>query len=251
MGDERRITHLADAVNGTDAVNLRQLKASIAAAGIGGVTAGFVTDGDAATLASAQTYADSGDATTLASAQTYAHSGDAATLASARTYADSGDAATLASAQTYADAGDEATLASAQTYADAGDATTLSQANAYTDRQIGGITDTSRVYTDARFNALASELSSFQSDVWQRLDRTDSRIDRTGAMTAAMAQVTANAAGGRSDRGRIAVGIGTQNGHGAMAIGYGRRVGERGSMTLSAAFSGSDTSAGVGLGLDL
>ena len=81
-----------------------------------------IGDGDATTLASANSYADAGDATTLASANSYADAGDATTLASANSYADAGDATTLASANSYADAGDATTLASANSYADAGDA---------------------------------------------------------------------------------------------------------------------------------
>jgi len=58
---------------------------------------------------------------------------DAATLASAKSYADSGDAATLASVKTYADSGDSTTLTSAKTYADTQDSVTLSSAKLYTD----------------------------------------------------------------------------------------------------------------------
>lgn len=43
---------------------------------------------------------------------------DAATLASAKSYADSGDAATLSNAKSYADSGDSTTLTSAQSYTD-------------------------------------------------------------------------------------------------------------------------------------
>ncbi|UWX04409.1 YadA-like family protein [Pseudoxanthomonas sp. NC8] len=87
--------------------------------------------------------------------------------------------------------------------------------------------------------------------MWEHLDSTDKRIDRSGAMNTAMAHMVANAAGGRSERGRMAVGFGTQNGQGALSIGYGRRIGERASMTFGGAVSGSDSSAGVGLGFDL
>ena len=55
-----------------------------------------IGDGDATTLASANSYADAGDATTLASANSYADAGDATTLASANSYADAGDAAITA-----------------------------------------------------------------------------------------------------------------------------------------------------------
>lgn len=218
-GSERRVTNVAAATNGTDAVNLDQMNA-----------------GNAATLTTAQAYADAGDAATLTTAQGYADAGDAATLATAQAYADSGDAATLTTAQAYADTGDAATLQSANAYSDSRATATLGSA---------------RAYTDSRIDEIQLEYQQFQSDVWERLDRTDDRIDRMGALTTAMAQMTANASGGRSERGRVAVGAGFQNGKEALSIGYGRSVGSRGSLSLGAAFSGSDTSAGVGFGLDL
>lgn len=234
-GAERRVTNLAQASSGTDAVNLDQMNAAIALSG-GGVNEAYVDDGDAATLVAANTHADAGDATTLAAANTRADAGDAATLAAANTRADVGDAATLAAANTRADTGDAASVATANAYTDTRSTSTLSSANAYTDRRV---------------DAMALDYAQMQNDVWQRFDRTDSRIDRSGAMTTAMAQMTANAAGGRSERGRIAVGLGTQNGKGAMSIGYGRQISDRSSLTFGAAFSGSDASAGLGVGLDL
>ena len=50
--------------------------------------------------------------------------------------------------------------------------------------------------------------------------------------------------------GRIAVGAGFQGGKKGLSIGYGKRIG-RASFSLGSAFSGSERSAGVGLGLDL
>jgi hypothetical protein len=47
------------------------------------------------------------------------------------------------------------------------------------------------------------------------------------------------------------VGAGFQAGESALALGYGRRVGQRGSFSLGGAFSGSEKSAGVGFGVDL
>src|SRR5690606_38741556 len=109
-------------------------------------------------------------------------------------------AVTLVAAHTRADAGDAASVATARTYTDTRAASTLTSANAYTDRRV---------------DALAMDFAQLQSDVWQRMERTDERIDRSGAMMTAMAQMSANSAGGRSERGRVAVGVGTQNGQGA------------------------------------
>jgi hypothetical protein len=65
----------------------------------------YVDDGDAATLVSAKSYADSQDAVNLAAAKSYSDNGDAATLVSAKAYADAQDAITLTSANLYADNG--------------------------------------------------------------------------------------------------------------------------------------------------
>ena len=324
-GGERRLTNVAAATAGTDAVNLDQMTAAISAAG-GGVTQAYVDNADAATLVAANAHADAGDASTLAAATAHADAGDAATLVSANSHADAGDAATLTAANAHADAGDASTLAAATTHADAGDAATLvsannfatagdaatlasanansdagdiatldsakaysdaagtavlasandradlgdvatlGSANTYTDVQTAATlgsantyTDTrstatlgsANAYTDSRIQAISQDFTQFQSDVWSRLDRTDRRIDRSGAMNTAMSQMTANAAGARSSRGRIAVGAGEQNGKAALSIGYGRLVGDRASLTLGAAFSGSDSSAGIGMGFDL
>ncbi|TCB73852.1 YadA C-terminal domain-containing protein, partial [Acinetobacter sp. ANC 4173] len=98
--------------------------------------------GDAATLASANTYTDQ-EVTTERNARI---AGDAATLASANTYTDQ-EVTTERNARI---AGDAATLASANTYTDqevtternariAGDAATLSSANAYTNQRFNNI----------------------------------------------------------------------------------------------------------------
>jgi len=84
-----------------------------------------------------------------------------------------------------------------------------------------------------------------------RLAKQDQRIDREGAMSAAMLNMAINAANSRSPRGRIGVGAGWQGGEAAMSIGYSKSIGERGSFSLGGAFSGSESSVGAGFGVDL
>jgi hypothetical protein len=84
-----------------------------------------------------------------------------------------------------------------------------------------------------------------------RLGKQDERIDRQGAMSAAMMNMAINAAGSRSPRGRVSVGAGWQNGENALSVGYGKQVGERMSFSIGGAFSSDDSSAGVGFGIDL
>lgn len=113
-------------------------------------TASSVSAGDAATLASAKSYADSGDAAVLSAANSHADSGDAANLASAKSYADSGDAATLSAANSHADSGDTASLAAAKSYADGGDASNLLTAKAYADSVAANATPADGSVTDQK-----------------------------------------------------------------------------------------------------
>jgi hypothetical protein len=71
-----------------------------------------------------------------------------------------------------------------------------------------------------------------------------------GALSSAMAHMAANAAAPTSGRGRMALGVGTQDGEEALSIGMGVRIGTRLSLTLGAAFGAGEKSAGAGVGLD-
>ncbi|MCC8364347.1 hypothetical protein LK996_14830 [Lysobacter sp. A6] len=132
-------------------------------------------------------------------------------------------------------AGTNATDAANVAQMQAGDAATLSAAN---------------TYTDGRLHALDSQISQLQSDVWSRLGEQDQRIDRNGAMSAAMMNMAINAAGARSDRGRVAVGAGWQNGENALSVGYSKAIG-RATFSIGGAFTSDDQSVGAGFGVDL
>ena len=47
------------------------------------------------------------------------------------------------------------------------------------------------------------------------------------------------------------MGAGFQGGEQALSVGYGRKLGKRGSFSLGGAFSSGEKSAGVGFGVDL
>ena len=192
-----------------------------------------------------------GDAATLEAAQQYADAGDAATLDAANAHADAGDAATLDAAQQYADLGDAATLASANAHADAGDAATLTTSKAYTDSTATQTLNSAKSYTDARLAAWNDTFTQYQQQVDRRFAQTDKRIDQIGAMGSAMTHMAVNATNGNSSKGRIAIGVGTQGSQGAVSIGYGKRIGDRGSFSLGASFSSGESSVGGGFGFDL
>jgi hypothetical protein len=65
-----------------------------------------------------------------------------------------------------------------------------------------------------------------------------------------MMSMSINAANGRSERGRLAVGAGVQNSESALSVGYSKSFG-RASFSIGGAFTNEDSSAGVGFGIDL
>jgi chromosome segregation ATPase len=150
----------------------------------------------------------------------------------ANTYTDEQNAAQTTQLQGEMAAGDAATLQTANTYTDTRSAQTLQSANAYTDHRISG---------------LQLQFDAFQEDVWDRLAQTDQRVNRSGAMQTAMAQMSASAAGLRTTN-RMAVGVGYQGGESALSVGYQRALGENATFTLGGAISGDESTAGAGVG---
>jgi len=144
-------------------------------------------------------------------------------------------------------AGDAATLQSAQDYADAGDAATLQGANAYTDTVAVQTLESANAYTDGRFAAWDAQLESIQRGIDDRFHRQDRRIDRQGSMAGAFAGMAMNTAG-LAGRNRVGVGVGAQGGERALAVGYQRAIGNRASVSLGGAFSGSEKSMMGGAG---
>ncbi len=138
-------------------------------------------------------------------------------------------------ARDHADAGDASTLVAARDHADAGDASTLQSANDYTDQRF------------AAWDQGINEMRQYMDD---RFYRTDDRISRQGAMTAASTQM-AMAGAGAGSNGRLAAGVGMQDGRAALAVGYAKKVSKRVRINFGGAFSGSERSAGFGIGVDL
>ncbi|WP_267117722.1 YadA family autotransporter adhesin, partial [Xanthomonas sacchari] len=114
----------------------------------------------------------------------------------------------------------------------AGDSATLSSANAYTDSRMAGWDD---------------NLTKLRTDTDQRFQHLDRRIDRMGAVSAAYAGMAVNTSG-LAGANRIGVGVGSQGGESALAVGYQRAIGNRASVSLGGAFSGSEKSVSAGAG---
>jgi autotransporter adhesin len=129
----------------------------------------------------------------------------------------------------------------------AGDAATLESANAYTDTTATKTLQSANSYTDAKFAAWDDQFTGFQGEVDHRFREQDRRIDRQGAMGAAMLNMATSAAGVRTQN-RVGVGVGFQNGESALSVGYQRAISDRAVITVGGAFSGDETSVGLGAG---
>lgn len=114
-------------------------------------------------------------------------------------------------------------------------AQTLQQANAYTDQQIQVLND---------------DFQQFRQQMDRRQQATDRRISQIGAMATAMSQMSIHSLPTAAGRGRLAVGVGSQEGQSAMSIGYGKRIG-RATFSLGGAFGGGEKNVGAGFGIDL
>ncbi|EJE6497615.1 YadA-like family protein, partial [Salmonella enterica] len=127
----------------------------------------------------------------------------------------------------------------------------IAESRTYTDTKTQETLRESKAYTDSRVDDMWRGVEDIAAQVDRRFHETDKRINRQSAMTAAMVQMATNAAGSRSERGRIGAGLGWSSGERALSIGYSRAIGERGSFSIGGALSGGESSAGVGFGFDL
>jgi autotransporter adhesin len=113
--------------------------------------------------------------------------------------------------------------------------------------QLDGGIATANSYTDQRYSAMADTFDIYKGEIDERLRHQDRRIDRQGAMNAAMLNMATSAAGIRTQN-RVGVGVGFQSGESALSLGYQRALSERATVTVGGAFSSDDSSVGVGAG---
>jgi len=120
-------------------------------------------------------------------------------------------------------------------------------ADAVNKAQLDRSAASANAYTDGKFGAMADSFEVLRSDMGRRLQNIDERIDRQGAMSAAMLNMATSAAGVRTEN-RVGVGVGFQGGESALSVGYQRAFGDRATVTLGGAFSSDDSSVGIGAG---
>ena len=121
------------------------------------------------------------------------------------------------------------------------------QSRSYTDTVATQTLSSANAYTDQQFAVWNDNFDAFRGDVERRFHEVDRRMDRQGAMGAAMLNMATSAAGVRTQN-RVGVGVGFQGGESALSVGYQRAISERATITFGGAFSGDEKSVGVGAG---
>jgi autotransporter adhesin len=115
------------------------------------------------------------------------------------------------------------------------------------ERQITNVAPATQRTDAANWGQVQDAISDVKNWADQRFKKVDRRIDRMGAMTAAYGQMAFSAAGVESPN-RVGVGIGTQNGQAALAVGYSHQLSKNLNLSFgAAAASGGDVSVGGGL----
>ncbi len=123
----------------------------------------------------------------------------------------------------------------AKSYTDAGDAGTLDEAKAYTDAKVADFVH-------------SSDFENYRSEVNQKFHGINVRMDRIGAMSAAMAGMAGAIAGAPSTSHRISAAVGGYKGEGAMAVGFSQRLPGSGSLLIGGSVAGGgEASATVGV----
>ncbi|TBR39260.1 MULTISPECIES: ESPR-type extended signal peptide-containing protein [Dyella] len=107
---------------------------------------------------------------------------------------------------------------------------------------------TARSYTDTEIKGVEFKLDQFQERIDSRLRQQDKRISSVGAMSAAYAQMALSTQGTNTPN-RVGVGVGTQGGRKAIAVGYSRSVAPNINLTFGGSASANEASAGAGLGV--
>ncbi|WP_220340825.1 hypothetical protein [Lysobacter soli] len=108
---------------------------------------------------------------------------------------------------------------------------------------------------DGRVTTNEGDISTLKTDVTTGMDKLsnemakqDGRISSQGAMSMAEAQMASGAAAAAvgNPNGAWSVGLGSEQGHGAISAGYAKPVGRKSQISFGAAFGGDDHSIGVG-----
>src|SRR5690606_38498327 len=123
-----------------------------------------------------------------------------------------GSVANRANAVSVGSAGNERQVTNVAAGTQATDAVNVAQLESTATQAVS----TANAYTDQKFAAWSDSFSAYQTELQQRFTDQDRRIDRQGAMGAAMLNMATSAAGIRTQN-RVGVGVGFQGGQSALS----------------------------------
>ncbi|MBV6415468.1 MAG: Autotransporter adhesin UpaG [Xanthomonadales bacterium] len=115
------------------------------------------------------------------------------------------------------------------------------------ERQITNVAAGTARTDAANWGQVTDYVNDLRAYTDRRFFETDERIDKLGAMNAAMSTMLSSAAGIQKEN-RIAAGVGFAGGESAFAVGYQRQLGESATFTLGGSFTDDESSAGLGFG---
>lgn len=140
------------------------------------------------------------------------------------------------------------TLANANAYTDLSSTKVLTNAKAYTDVNNEKVLNSAKAYTDWKVNELNESFMQYRNDIENRLHKQNERINQVGAISGALTGMSMNASS-LSGSNRVAVGVGSQNGEQAVAVGYQITPTPNSSVSIGAAFAKDTSTISAGFGL--
>ena len=123
---------------------------------------------------------------------------------------------------------------------------TVSVGSEGNERQITNVAAGTRRTDAANWGQVQDAVNGVRDWADRKFHQMDTRINRMGAMSAAYGQM-AFSANGLDTRNRLGVGVGTQGGQSALAVGYSRQIKPNLNLSFGTSASAGDVSVGAGM----
>ena len=123
---------------------------------------------------------------------------------------------------------------------------TVSVGSEGNERQITNVAAGTQRTDAANWGQVQDAVNGVKDWANQKFQQVDRRINRMGAMSAAYGQM-AFSAQGLETKNRMGVGVGTQGGQSAIAVGYSRQLKPNMNLSFGGSASAGDVSMGAGL----
>jgi trimeric autotransporter adhesin len=207
-------------------------------------TDGNASLGDSAQVAATATNATAVGANSTASANSATAIGQGSQATAENSVAiGTGSVADQANTVSVGNAGNERQITHVATGVNATDAANVGQVTEATQQAITA----AQQYTDQKTSNLVTNdnFNSFKQSVSDQFQQVSTRINRVGAMSAAMAGMAGAIAANPGHDNNISAAAGTYGGEGAVAVGISRRLGDRAALIVGGSVSGGGEASGT------